>query len=115
VNVETATSPMHVEVFVTERNPEHPLPDQGRHRVFDQIGMATIAKAACKPIYQIDGSISRAQKQRSRIRRHQSGVECSFHSPAFDHSKIKPFCATLCGHRGFLESLQKSLWRNYFR
>jgi hypothetical protein len=30
-----------VEVFVTERNPEHPLPDQSRHIVFDQIRTAT--------------------------------------------------------------------------
>jgi hypothetical protein len=40
-----------VEVFVTERNPEHALSNQGRHRVLDQIETATIAKAACKPIH----------------------------------------------------------------
>jgi len=104
-----------VEVFVTERNPEHALPNQARHRVFNQIGSATIAKATCKPIHQIDCSIGRAQKQRSGIRRHQSGVERGFHTAAFDHSKIKPFWATLCRHRGFLESLQKSLRHNNFR
>jgi len=72
---------------------------RGPWRVFDQIGSATIAKAVCIPIHQIDGSIARAEKQRPRIRRHQSGVERGFHSPAFHPSKIKQFWATLCLHR----------------
>jgi hypothetical protein len=104
-----------VEVFITQRNPEHALPNQGRHRVFDQIGAATIAKAVCKPIHQINGSIGRAQKQRSRIRCHQSGIERRFHRAPLNHSKIKLFCATLRLHRGFLESLRKSLRHNNFR
>jgi hypothetical protein len=38
-----------------------------------------------------------------------------FHSPAFYPSKIKLFWATLCLHRGFLESLQKWLSHSNFR
>ena len=97
-----------VQIFVTERSPEHALPNQGCDRVFDQIGPTPIAKAVYKPIHQIVGSIGRTQKQRSRIRRHQSGIERGFHSAAFDHSNIKRFFATLCRHRSLLESLQKS-------
>ena len=106
---------MVVEVFVAERNPKHALPNQGRNRVFNQIGSATIAKAVCKATHQINGLIARPQKQRSSIRRHQSAIERGFHSPTFYPSKIKQFCATLCPHRGFLESLQKSLWHSNFR
>jgi hypothetical protein len=59
-----------------------------------------IAKAICKAPHQIDRPIGGAQKQRSSIRRHQAGIKGRFHSPAFHHSKIKPFRATLCRHRG---------------
>jgi hypothetical protein len=44
---------------------------------------------------QIDCSIGRARTQRLRIRLHLSGIERGFHSAAFDHSKIQPFCAAL--------------------
>jgi len=83
--------------------------------VFNQIGAAIVAKTVCKPIHQIDGSIGRAQKQRSRIRRHQSGIERGFHSPTFDASKIKSFRATLCRHRGAPRIIGKSFSHNNFR
>jgi hypothetical protein len=55
------------------RDPEHPLADQRGQRMFHQILPAVIAKAGRKPIYHADRPIGRAQKQRARIRRHQSG------------------------------------------
>ena len=89
-----------IEVLIPERNPKHPLADQGGHRVLDQILTAMIAKAGRKSIHQIDRSIGRAKKQPTRIRRHQPRIKSRFHSTAFHHSKIKLFCATLCWHRG---------------
>ena len=106
---------MVVEVLVAERNPEHPLADQRSHCMLDQVLAAMIAKAVRKPIHQTDRPIGRAQKQRTRIRRHQSGIKCRFHSAAFHDSKIKPVCATLCRHRGAPQIVGKSLSQNNFR
>ena len=106
---------MVIEVFIAERDGEYPLPHQRRHRVFDQVLPSIIAKAPTKTFHQSNRPIGSAKQQRARIRCHQSGIERGFHSPALNHSKIKPFCATLRLHRGFLESLQKSLRHNNFR
>ena len=104
-----------IEVLIAERNPEHPLADQGGHRVLDQILTAMIAKAGGKSIHQIDRAIGRAEQQSTRIRRHQSRIEGRFHNPAFHHSKIKSFCATLCRHRGAPRIIAKSFSQKNFR
>jgi hypothetical protein len=78
-----------VEILVAERDPEHPLTHQGRHTVLDQLRTPLIVKARRKPIHQINRPIGRAQKQRSRIRRHQPAVECRFRRATFHGSKIK--------------------------
>jgi len=104
-----------VEVLITKRDPQHPLADQSGHRMFHQILAPVIAKAGRKSIHYADRPIRRAQKQRTRIRRHQPGIERCIHSPPFNDSKIKPFCATLCRHRGFLRIIEKSFSQNNFR
>jgi len=53
---------MVIEVFIAERNPEHPLANQGGQRMLHQILAAAIAKAGRKSIHQINHSICRAQK-----------------------------------------------------
>ncbi|HEY2184003.1 MAG TPA: hypothetical protein VGH39_03315 [Xanthobacteraceae bacterium] len=83
--------------------------------MLDQVLTAMIAKAIRKATHQIDRTIRYAQKQRSGIRRHQAAVKGRFHSPTFYHSKIKPFCATLCRHRGAPWIREKSLLHNNFR
>ncbi len=89
-----------VEILVPERDREHPLADQGRDLVLDVFPASLIVKARRKPPHQINRSIGRSQKQCTRIRCHQSGIERRFHSPPVHGSKIKPFCATLWRHRG---------------
>jgi hypothetical protein len=74
-----------------------------------------IAKAIRKSIHQTDHPIGRAQKQRTRIRCHQSGIKSRFHSAAFHDSKIQPFCATLCRHRGAPRIIAKSFLQKNFR
>jgi hypothetical protein len=106
---------MVVEVLVAERDRKHPLSNQRRHRVLDRVLPATIAKAPGKPGDQTDRTIGRAEKQRSRVRRHQRGVKGRIHSAPFHDSKIKPFCATLCRHRGAPRIIRKSLRHNNFR
>jgi hypothetical protein len=83
--------------------------------MLDQVLPAMIAKAIGKATHQIDRSISRAQKQGARIRRHQSSIKGRFHSPAFHDSKIKSFCATLCRHRGAPRIIAKSFSQKNFR
>jgi hypothetical protein len=59
--------------------------------VLNQVLTAMIVEATRKSGYQIDRTIARPQQQSACIRRHQSRIERSVHSPAFNHSKIKPF------------------------
>jgi hypothetical protein len=68
--------------------------------VLDQILAAFVMKTAGKSRNQIDRSIRRAKQQRPGIRRYQSAVKGSFHSPAFNHSQSQLFCAALCRDRG---------------
>jgi hypothetical protein len=72
-------------------------------------------EARGKPIHHSDRPIRRPQQQRARIRRHQAGIKRGFHRAAFNNSKIKAFCATLCRHRGFPSNRVKLLLHNYFR
>ena len=104
-----------VEVLIAQRNPEHPLADQSAHRVLHQILAAVVAKTGRKSIHQTDRSVARAQKQRTRIRGHQPGIEGRLHNPAFNDSKIELFCATLCRHRGAPRIIPKSFSLKNFR
>ena len=89
-----------VEILVTERDPEHPLADQRRDLVLDQLRASLVVKARRKPTHHSDRTIGRSQKQPASVRRHQAGIKPRFHSTAFNGSKIKPFYATVRLHRG---------------
>jgi hypothetical protein len=83
--------------------------------VLDQVLPPLVVKARGKSINHSDRSIRGSQQQRSRIRRHQTGIKGCFHSAAFNYSRIKAFCATLCRHRGAPRIIPKSLQHNDFR
>jgi hypothetical protein len=104
-----------VEILVAERDPEHPLADQCRHLVLNPLRAPLVVKARRKPSHQIDRPVGRPQKQRASIRRYQAGIERRVHRAAFNGSKIKVFCATLCRHRGSFLQSPKSLQHNDFR
>ena len=104
-----------VEILVAERNRKRTLTDQRRDLVLDQTLPPLVVEARGELIHHADCSIRRSQQQRARIRRHQAGVKGGFHSAAFNHSKIKAFCATLCRHRGSFSNRIKSLRHNDFR
>jgi hypothetical protein len=78
-----------VEILVAERDPEHPLTDQGRNLMLDMFRTPLVAKAQRKPVHHSDRSIGRAQQGRSCIRGDQPGIECRFHMATFHGSKIK--------------------------
>ena len=104
-----------VEILIAERDREHPLADQCRDLMLDQFRAPLVVKARRKPIHHPNRTIRGSQQQRSRIRCHQSGIKCGFHRAAFNDSKIKAFCATLCRHRGSPRIGLKSLQHNDFR
>jgi hypothetical protein len=89
-----------VEVLVTQRNPEHPLTNQGRNAMFDQFLPAIIIETPGKPINQPDYPIRRRQQQGSGVRRDRSPIKTTHNFAASNGSKFKPFRVTLCLHRG---------------
>jgi hypothetical protein len=104
-----------VEVLVAQRNPEHPLTHQGRNAMFDQFRPAIISEARGQPINQSDRPIRHPQQQRSGVRGDRSSVKTTHNFAASDESKVKPFCATLCRHRGSSRIIKKSFSQNNFR
>ena len=69
-----------VEVLVAERDPEHPLTDQGRYLMLDQLRSATIDEARGKAIDQPDRPVGRSQQQRPGVRRDRAAIK-SRHNP----------------------------------
>jgi hypothetical protein len=94
--------------FFSERRIEHSV-------VLPKPLAPVIPKAGGESIHHADRPIAHAQKQSTGVRRHQPGIEGCVHSPPFNDSKIKPFCATLCLRRGFLRIIEKSFSQNNFR
>ena len=104
-----------VEILIAKRNPEHPLADQRRDLVLDQLRAPHVVKARCQPIHHSDRPIRRAQKQRSCIRRDRARVEYRDHRAAFNRFKSKKIRATLCRHQGAPLIDEKLLQHNGFR
>jgi hypothetical protein len=106
---------MVVEVLVTERDGEYPLPDQCRHRMLDLRLGSPIDKARRQPIHHPDRPIRRPQQQRPRIRCDRTTVKRRDHLTAFDGFKSKHIRRTLCLHRGSPRISKKSFSQNNFR
>jgi hypothetical protein len=87
-------------ILVAQRDPEHPLPDQPRHLVFDQPRPAGIGKARRKPLDQADRPIARAQQQPAGIRGHRPAIKIGRHPTPFHRCKKHRRRVTLCRHRG---------------
>jgi hypothetical protein len=103
------------QVLVTERDPDHPLADEGRHLVLDPLGGAPIVEAGGEPLDEPDRPVGGAQEQRPGIRGHGATVERRHHATTFHGSKIELVGATLCRHRGAPLLPLKSLLQNDFR
>ena len=104
-----------VQILIAERDPEHPLADQGRDLVLDQFRTPLVVKARRKPIHHPDGAIRRAQQQRSGIRGDRAGIERRHHLASFNRFKSKEIRATLCRHRGAPRIDENLLQHNAFR
>jgi hypothetical protein len=74
------SSPWSLKILVAERDPEHPLTDQGRNLMLDVFRTPLVVKAQRKPVHHSDRSIGRAEQQRSPVKGDQPGIECRFHT-----------------------------------
>jgi hypothetical protein len=88
------------QVLVAKRNAEHALRHHRLDRVLDLRLITTVVEAGREPRHQADRAISRAEQQRSSIRRDLAAVEGSHHLATFDHFITEQVPATLCRHRG---------------
>lgn len=103
------------QVFVAERDAQHPLADQGRNVMHDPVAGTTIDKASGEPLGQPDRPIRRPEQQSPRIRGDRPASEIGHHPPPIDRCKTHPFRATLRRHRGALLRSRKSLSQKNFR
>ena len=87
------------QVLVAERKAKHPLPDQARDGVFDQVGCTVIGEAAGKALDQSDLPIGGAEQHRPGLRGQHPAVERRHHLAPFNGCKAKQIRATLCLHR----------------
>ena len=87
------------QILVTECQAKHPLPNQGRHRVLDQLGHALVGETAGKPLDQPDRPVGGAEQQRAGIRSHRAAVKRGHYRAPCDRYKAKQIRATLCLHR----------------
>jgi hypothetical protein len=106
---------MVVEVFVTERDGEHALPDERAHAALDQLPHPPVDKASGEPIDEADRLISRSEKQATRVRRDRAGVEFGCDPPTLDRPKQIVIRVTLCRHRAASPSPRKSFEQNDLR
>jgi hypothetical protein len=88
-----------VEVLITERQAEHPLPDQSLERMHGEERAAMIAEARGKSIDEADRLVRLAQQQSPRVRGHQPAVEIRHNPPPASPSKLHLCRATLRQHR----------------
>jgi len=77
------------QVFVAERQAEHPLPHQGADLMLDQLRGTAIPEAQSEPVDQPDRPIRRSQQQRPGIRRDRPAIERGHHRTPFHGCKSK--------------------------
>ncbi len=104
-----------VDILIAECDAEHPLADQRRHLMLDQLLAALVVKAPRQSAHQSDRAICRPQQQSAGIRRDRTTVEASHNFPPLDGCKSKQIRATLCRHRGDLQIVRKSFSQSNFR
>ena len=104
------------QVFVAERDAEHPLRHHRLDRVLDLRLGATIDEAGREPPDQTDRPIGRAEQQPAGVRGDLATVERGHHLAALDHFITEQIAATLCRHRGApLRRLNSLSQKNYRR
>jgi len=88
------------QVFIAERQSEHPLADQCLDLMLDQLRAAKVAEAGREAIDEADRPVGRAKQHPASVRSDASAVERSLNPTAFDRYKSKQIRDTVCLHRG---------------
>jgi len=103
------------QVFVAERDAEHPLRDHGLDGVLDLRLRATVDKTRREPPHQTNRPIGRAEQQRAGVRRAVATVERGDHLAAFNYFIPEQIAVTLRWHRGAPPDRLKSLSQKNYR
>jgi hypothetical protein len=88
-----------IEVFGAQCQRKHPLADQGRDFVLDQIRCAVVGKTVCKTLDQPDRPIGGAKQQGPGIRGHPPAVKPRHYRAPRNRCKTTQTRGTLCRHR----------------
>ena len=88
------------QVFIAERQSEHPLADQRLDLVLNQLWAARVTEAGREAIDEADRPVSRAKQHRAGIRSDASAVKSRHHRTSFNGYKSKQIRDTLCLHQG---------------
>jgi hypothetical protein len=102
------------EIFISEREPEHPLPDECRNRMFDEILPAIVVEASGQPVNEADRFVRGTEQKCAGVGRHRPAIETTHNQTARDRCKVKRIRVTVCGHRGAPSNQIKSLLQNNF-
>jgi hypothetical protein len=103
------------QVFVAERDADHPLHHQRLDLMFHECRVARIGETSRKSPRQPDHPVSCAEQQRTGIRRDATAVERRNHLAPIRACKPEQRCATLCRHRDAPLRFDKSLSQKNFR
>jgi hypothetical protein len=104
-----------VQVFVPQRQPEHPLTHQRLDPVLKMLGRAVVPETAGEARHQTERPVGRTEQQRTRIRGDHPAIERRHHRTPFDACKTEQVRATLRLHRGISLNRLKLLRHNNFR
>ena len=89
-----------VEVFIAQREPEHPLADHDGQRMLDEAPVAGVAEAAGELVAETEAAVGLAQQQRAAVAREVSAAEIRLHPARTQGLKSESLLVTLC-HRPF--------------
>ena len=89
-----------VEVFISQRQTEDALAQQGLQPVFDKTRIAPIGEAGGEPPDQAQAVIELPEQQGPGVGGDRAAVERSRHLLALDRFKLEQLHATVCRHRG---------------
>ena len=90
---------MVVHVLVAAGNADDPLPDQGPHRVYNCVRLASVVKACRHPIDEPDRPVRFPQQQRASVRGDGAALESRHHPLAPKPFEFELLRDTLCWHR----------------
>lgn len=102
------------QVFVAERDAQHPLAQQGRNVVHNSVAGTAIRKAQGEPFDQPDRPIRRPEQQRAGVRGDRPAIDSGHDPPPIDGCKTHRPRATLRRHRGALLRRFKPLSQKHF-